>query len=209
MKELIERSRALRDTILRDPALLKDLSEAVASALAGKVELAADSVYVLAPKVYRRPIFRPEIYMTAIGRDLLGRIPFPGPLDPWVVHILEKDRIEVAAKRADPTPEPAAELREQILRNPPLFAELSEAIAAVLQRHGVALAPDETYGFEAVTLRRPIFSTEVATPTIPIPPPALAAWRAGDEPVPIRRWFEGIPAVEMLAALERLRLANA
>lgn len=219
MKELTERSRELQDTILRNPSLLKDLSERVAELLKGKVELPEDSVYLFMPKVYRRPLFLPEVYMMAVDLDRLPHGPwpkpgpFPGPLDPWLVHLLEKARIKDApipvshaAKQADPTPEPAGELHQQILANPTLFVTLSEGIAEVLARHGVSLGQDETYAFEAVTLRRPVFGGELATPVIPLPPPraTLAPWAA--TPIHLPRWYQGIPPVEMLVALERLRL---
>jgi hypothetical protein len=212
MKELTERSRELQDNILRNQALLRDLSERVAQVLKGQVELPEDTMYLFVPKVYRRPLFLPEVYMTAIDPDLFPwPQPFPGPLDPWIVHILEKERLPTAGKRADPTPEPATPLQAQILGNPALFVALSEGIAEVLARHGVTLGPDETYGFAAVTMRRPIFSGEVQSPVIPIPPPrpTLTRWRTwhgAQEQLRIPRWFEGIPVPELLVELDRMRL---
>nr|MCU0296526.1 hypothetical protein [Candidatus Nanopelagicales bacterium] len=70
MKELTERSRELQDNILRNQALLRDLSERVAQVLKGQVELPEDTMYLFVPKVYRRPLFLPEVYMTAIDPDL-------------------------------------------------------------------------------------------------------------------------------------------
>lgn len=212
MKELTERSRELQDTILRNQALLRDLSERIAQILKGQVELPEDSLYLFVPKVYRRPLFLPEVYMTAIDPDRLHwPRPFPGPLDPWIVHILEKERLPSAGKLAGPTPEPAAPLQTQILGNPALFVALSEGIAEVLVRHGVTLGPDETYGFAAVTMRRPIFRGEAETPTLPLPPPRQAPaqwhdWRAAQEQLRIPRWFEGVPVPELLVELEQMRL---
>lgn len=214
MKELTERSRALQETILRSKALLAELTERVAGVLKGRVELPEDKVYVFVPKVYRRPIFLPEIFMAAVDRGVItDRIGLAGPYDPWVIRVLDKQRIAFEVEKAAAATS-ALDLREQILADPALLAELSQAVAEVLQTHGVTLAADETYAFEAVTLRRPIFAGEVSSLPLPIPKPRraldrrFAAYAQQPEVDYIPRWFEGIPAPEMLAVLEQIRLTN-
>ncbi|NCA70800.1 MAG: hypothetical protein EOM91_11965 [Sphingobacteriia bacterium] len=208
MQELTERSRALRDDILRNQALLRDLSERIAQILKGQVKLPENTLYLFVPKVYRRPVFLPEVYMTAIDPDLFPwPQPFPGPLDPWIVHILEKERLPIADNQVDPTPQPATPLQTQILSQPALFVALSEGIAEVLARHGVNLAADETYGFEAMTMPRPTFRGEAQSPTLALASQAHGqARRLAWEQMRIPRWFEGIPKPELLAELDRMRL---
>jgi len=216
MKELRERSRALQEAILRNKALLAELTERVAGVLKGKVEVPEDQVYVLVPKVYRRPIFLPEVFMAAVDQgEIDDRIGLVGPYDPWVVKILDKQRIAFhSVEKGNADDAYAADLREQILADPALFSELSHTVAGVLQEHGIALAPDETYAFDTVTLRRPIFEGEVSATPFPLPKPSeasggrFAAYRRRPELELMPRWFEGIPAPEMLVVLERMRLTN-
>jgi hypothetical protein len=215
MKELRERSRALQETILRNKALLAELSERVADVLKGRVELPEDQVYVLVPKVYRRPIFLPEVFIAAVDQGVIeDRIGMVGPHDPWVVKILDKQRIAVQAVEKENAYASPADLREQILADPALFAELSNTVAEVLQKHGVTLAADETYAFDALTLRRPIFAGEVSATPLPLPKPPeasggrFAAYRRPQQVELMPPWFEGVPAPEMLVVLERMRLAG-
>jgi hypothetical protein len=214
MKELTERSRELQETILRNQALLAELTERVAGVLKGRVDLPEDKVYVFVPKVYRRPIFLPEVFMAAVDQGVIeDRIGLAGPYDPWVIKVLDKQRIAFDIEKAAAVAS-AEDLRGQILADPALLAELSQAVADVLQTHGVTLAADETYAFEAVTLRRPIFTGEVSSLPLPIPKlrraldRRFAAYAQQPGMAYIPRWFEGIPAAEMLAVLERMRLTN-
>ena len=182
MRELTERSLELRDTILRNRALLKDLTDRVAEVLAGKVELPEGTTYVFVPRVYRRPIFLPEIYVAATEQGVIrDRFGLAGPYDPWIVEILNQDRLELARK-TDPTPQPIKELRAQILGNPELLKGLSTAIAEVLDHHGVVLGAEETYGFDAVSVEQPVFAGQVSA--TPLPSPGLrCGWRA------VRKWL--------------------
>jgi hypothetical protein len=141
-------------------------------------------------------------------------IPFPGPLDPWLVKILERHRLNggAAAQPARPDPTQWKGLNAQILANPALLGELSTAIAEVLERHGLKLAADETYAFEAVTLEQPVFgglAAEYQPGRMPATARALAQDQVSALPTEVRqykRWWQGIPAPELLNALETARL---
>jgi hypothetical protein len=215
MRELTKRSQELQDSILRNQALLGELSERIAQVLDGKVKMPEDQAYVFVPRVYRRPLFLPEIFMAAVDTD---RFPFPrpepGPYDPWIVKILDKERLAVSPV-ADPDPTPWKDLREQILADRVLFADLSDAIAETLEKHGIALDADETYAFEAVMGPKPLFSSQLSALPIPLPRPrrglhpGMAAHAHVQQQVGVHfvtPWDKGIPAPEILVALERLRL---
>lgn len=215
MQELTERSQALQDAILHNPALLADLVERIAKVLKGKIELPEGSTYLFTPRVYRRPSFLPEIYMQpAADLTIPQPIPFPGPLDPWLVKILERHRLNGGElpQPAKPDPTPWQGLNAQILANPALLGALSTAIAEVLERHGQKLAADETYAFEAVTLEKPIFgglAAEYQPGKVPATARALAQEKATAPETELRlykRWWQGIPAPELLNALENARL---
>lgn len=214
MRELTKRSRALQDSILRNQALLGELSERIAQVLDGRVELPQDQAYVFVPRVYRRPLFLPEIFMAAVDTD---RFPFPrpmpGPYDPWIVKILDKERLTLS-QVAGPDPTPWKDLRAQILADRVLFADLSDAIAETLEKHGIALDADETYAFEAVMGAKPLFSSQLSATPLPLPKPrrglhpgmAAHAQAQQVEVDFVTPWDKGIPAPEILVALERLRL---
>jgi len=229
MKEIRNRSDELQQTILGSPALLKALSEKVAAVLGDRVELPDDTTYVFVPKVYSRPTFWPEVYATGSKLEV---IPFggAGPLDPEIAKVMDQERITYQTQQepgTDPTPwklgpDPVpwrSALRRAILRSPELFMQLSESMAAVLAEHGVTFARDETFAFVPVLVKKPVFAGEMAaSPTLPLPPPRLAARFAvhagwahhhADEFV----WefdpgviIDGIPAPEILQALEQQRI---
>lgn len=207
MKELTERSQALQDTILHNPALLAELVKRVADVLRGKVQLPEGSTYLFTPKVFRRPSFLPEIFMQPATEATIPRpVPLPGPMDPWLVKILERQRL-VSGEEAKPDPTPWKDLNAQILGSPALLGELSTAIAEVLERHAIKLAADETYAFEAVTLERPIFGGLAAEyQPSRIAATGLAAEAQATNRPPVWRWWQGIPAPELLVALDQLRL---
>jgi len=62
MEEKIEKSEVLRDRIIKDEKLLKDLSETISGILKGKVKLEDDETFAFVPLVYNRPVFMPEIF---------------------------------------------------------------------------------------------------------------------------------------------------
>jgi hypothetical protein len=211
MKELKERSRALAETISRDPALLGELSERIHQVLKDKVSLPEDQVYCFVPRVYRRPLFLPEVFVAAAEEaHVIDPGVFPGPLDPWVVTILDAQRL-AGGEAMKPQPVPWHVLRDQILADQALLGELSQAISKVLAAHGVTLNADETFAFEARTLRRPLFASQVSSLPLPIPGPGTPRVpRTVDigryQTAFLPPWFEGVPPPEMLALLERTRL---
>ena len=217
MKMIPKRSEELRQSILGSPALLKALSEKVADVLGDSVALPENTTYVFVPRVYSRPTFWPEVYATASVRE---RIPFggAGPLDPEIAKVMDQERITYQSKE-EPDPEPwRSRLRKEILRSPQLFMQLSQVMAKVLAEHGITFARDETFAFVPVLVKKPVFAGELATPTIPLPPPRLAAMFS------VHSWWErhhaeefewefdpgviidGIPAPEILLALEKQRI---
>ena len=68
MKENLRNSSELRDRIIRDKELLRDLSEKIAEILKGKVEIGEDETYTFVPFVYEKPIFAPEIFAGPVQR---------------------------------------------------------------------------------------------------------------------------------------------
>jgi hypothetical protein len=153
MQEKIERSEELRDRIIKDEKLLRDLSEAMAGILKGRVKLEEDETFAFVPLVYKKPVFAPEIFTS---EDAIEKIPFgrAGPLDPDILGVLEKFRL----RNDDPVP--IKTLREQILGNRALLNELSVGISKVLMQHGVAFETDETYAFLPVVFKKPVFTPE-------------------------------------------------
>jgi hypothetical protein len=212
MKELKERSLALAETILRNPALLGELSARIHQVLKDKVDLPEDQVYCFVPRVYRRPLFLPEVFIAAAeDADIFDPGVFPGPLDPWVVKVLDAQRLAGAEARR-PQPDPWHALRDRILADRDLLGELSEAISQVLTAHGVTLNADETFAFEARTMPRPLFTSQISATPIPLPGPArmphiprvLEVIRDSGTWIP--GWTGGVPPPDMLAVLERMRL---
>lgn len=173
MEEKIEKSKELRDRIIKDEKLLKDLSETISGILKGKVKLEDDETFAFAPLVYKKPIFMPEIFTSedAIGQKIPS-FGIAGPLDPDILGVLEKYRV----RDDDPVP---ITFREQILSNKALLNELSVGISKVFRAHGVAFENDETYAFIPVVFKKPVFTPE------PIP------WK----PVVIRAFADASPVM--------------
>ena len=159
MQEKIERSEELRDRIIKDEKLLRDLSETISGILKGNVKLEEDETYAFVPLVYKKPVFMPEIFTSedAIGQKIPS-FGIAGPYDPDILGVLEKYRIW------DDDPVPIIKsLRKQILGNKVLLKELSEGISKVLTEHGVAFENDETYAFLPVVFKKPVFGHELFT----------------------------------------------
>ena len=154
MEEKIERSEELRDRIIKDEKLLRDLSETISGILKGKVKLEEDETFAFVPLVYKKPIFAPEIFTSEDAIEKIPSFGIAGPYDPDILVVLERYRIR------DDDPVPIKSLREQILGNRALLKELSEGISKVLMQHGVAFETDETYAFLPVVFRKPVFSPE-------------------------------------------------
>jgi len=154
MEEKVERSEELRDRIIKDEKLLRDLSETISGILKGKVKLEEDETFAFVPLVYKKPIFAPEIFTSEDAIEKIPSFGIAGPYDPDILVVLERYRIR------DDDPVPIKSLREQILGNRALLKELSEGISKVLMQHGVAFETDETYAFLPVVFRKPVFSPE-------------------------------------------------
>lgn len=222
MKVLPKRSEELQQAIVRNQKLLDNLSNRIAEVLKENgIKLADDYTYVFVPQVYRKPVFRPEIYIAASSR-----IPFPpigvaGPLDPQFAVIINKDRISKATINA-PVSEPGLpSLRKDILKNPDLFLALSESIAEIFSKHNIKFSVDETFAFIPLVVEKPFFEGQLtADESLPIKS-AHSLLRAGMD----KNWpqlqvesfdwdsifdpgviIDGIPAPEILVALERQRI---
>jgi hypothetical protein len=204
MEEKIERSEELRDRIIRDAKLLRDLSETISKILEEKVKIEDDETYAFVPLVYKKPIFAPEIFTSVVP---IEKIPFggAGPLDPEIAVVVEKSRL-----MDDPIPL-VRPLREQILRNKALLKELSEGISKVLMKHGVTFETDETYAFMPVVFKKAIFGPELfASSPVPQPVPAPVASlvmlgpqpEPPDRPTPIAR-ISTIALIEKYGILPR------
>ena len=222
MRDKIEDSRELRDRILRDKELLRDLSEKIAEILKGKVELGEDEAYTFVPFVYEKPVFAPEIFTGPVRRVRKTELPpwwwpwwWKGLPAPEILQHLEKYRVT-----EKPTPELDMSLGEQIIRNKELLGELSEGVSSVLKEHGVAISEDVTYVFSPIVYKKPTFAHEMfmdVKPSMfasmvaagPTPEPAIAsatALRASESAsMRIVTPIDGIPAPELLYALDKLR----
>lgn len=227
MKEKIEDSREFRGRILRDKKLLRDLSEKIAEILNGKVEIGKDEAYTFVPFVYEKTVFAPEIFAGPVRR--VGKMELPPWWWPWwwiglpapeILGILEKYRV------TELTPELDMSLGEQIISNKELLGELSEGVSSVLKEHGVAISEDVMYVFSPIVYKKPTFAHEMfmsvspskfapmvfADPfkAIPITVPEPARWLWASAvytpliPLPPPTPIDGIPAPELLYALEKL-----
>jgi len=216
MKEKIEDSEELRDRIIRDEKLLRDLSEKIAEILKGKVEIGEDEAYTFVPFVYEKPVFAPEIFTGPVRR--VGKTErlswwWIGLPAPEILQHLEKYRV------TELTPEPGMPLGEQIIGNKELLRELSVGVSSVLKAHGVAISDDVMYVFSPIVYKKPTFAHEMFmsvspskfAPMVfadPTPEPARWLWASAVYtpviPLPPPTPIDGIPAPELLYALEKL-----
>lgn len=227
MREKIETSKELRDRIVRDERLQRDLSEKVAEILKGRVKIGKEETYTFVPLVYEKPVFAPEILagpanvaasrMYATG--LKYRYIWPwwiGLPAPEFLRILEKLRLW----ETDPTPQPAIPLGGQIVRNRDLLRDLAEGVSDVLNAHGVVISEDVMYVFSPMVYRKPIFAHELFmgvhaaefAPEMlagPTPEPSAEAATKLMAVESASMWhiigpIDGIPAPEIFYALEKL-----
>ena len=179
MEEKIERSEELRDNIIKNEKLLRDLSETVSRILKGKVKLKDDETFAFVPLVYKKPVFMPEIFASVDSIAMIPPYGIAGPLDPDFLEILEEFRV----KYDDPIP--ITSLREQILSNKELLNELSISILEVLREHRVVFESDETYAFMPFVFKKPIFGPELfASSPVPQPVPCASLVMLGPQPEP-------------------------
>ncbi len=199
MQEMIERSEELRNRIIKDEKLLKDLSDTISKILKGKVKLEDDETFAFVPLVYKKPIFMPEIFTSY--EATIEKIPsfgIAGPLDPDVLGVLEKFRVR------DDDPVPITTLREQILSNKALLNELSVGISKVFRAHGVAFESDETYAFLPVVFKKALFGPELFSSVMispqPEPPLRISLSSVKISPLPIPpKWYR----VSTIALIEK------
>jgi hypothetical protein len=223
MKEKIENSEELRDRIVRDEKLLSDLSEKISELLHGKVEIGEDEAYTFVPFVFKKPVFAPEVLLgpSMLDNDHLWWWWVGLPV-PELLEALEQYRVN------EFTPKPGMPLAKQIIGNRELFHELSECVSSVLNEHGVVISEDVMYVFSPIVYKKPIFAPEMlmsVTPSqfvtimsgdqikaTPISIPGPAKWVLASEvyspviPLPPPTPIDGIPAPELLYALDRFRL---
>ena len=207
MKLIADRTEELQQGILRNPSLLKELSQTVAKVIGEKIALPTDTTYVFVPRVYSRPTFWPEVYAMA---SVLEHIPFggAGPIDPQIAKYLEKDRMAHHATKDSTSESNPTSMREDILKNPKLFMPLSEAIAKVLANHNVTFKANETFSFIPVVVKKPIFNGQV---TAVAPLAENSIWELNhteelDVVLDPGIIINGIPAPDLLVALEQQRI---
>lgn len=223
MKEKIENSEELRDRIVRDAKLLSDLSEKISEILHGKVEIGEDEAYTFVPFVFKKPVFAPEVLLGPNMREN-DRLPWWGWVGipvPELLEALEQYRVN------EFTPKPGMPLAKQIIGNRELFHELSECVSSILNEHGVVISEDVMYVFSPIVYKKPIFAPEMLMSVVPqfltfmpgdqikatpISIPRPAKWLLASEvyspqiPLPPPTPIDGIPAPELLYALDRFRL---
>ncbi|MGE5239040.1 MAG: hypothetical protein ACM3ON_09580 [Chloroflexota bacterium] len=161
-------------------------------------------------------------------------IPQCGGLDPITLRILERMRIWERSAADDPLPPPTsgAQLIDRIVGSPKLMKDFSDAVFGVLEKSGITFKENEGCVFTPFVFETPAFAQKVGVarnilevrgfgPQVfadPIPDP----WKVAIRPRPLpglmeigrRRtvgvivppwWFIGIPAPEVLRALDVLR----
>ena len=159
-------------------------------------------------------------------------LPQCGPLDPVTLRVLEKMRITEKIELSDSNPLPASEaLITQIVGNKDLLSELSKSVFSVLEKNGIAFKENEGCVFTPYVFETPIFAQKVGAaessahirgfgPQVysdPTPQPNIAIkarpfpgiietlnWHTVGVIVD-RWWWIGIPAPEMLRALDVMR----
>ena len=216
MREKIETSKELRDRIVRDERLQRDLSEKVAEILKERVKIGEGAAYTFVPIVYEKLVFAPEMLagpanvaasrMYATGLKYQHRWPWwIGLPAPEFLHILEKLRL----RETNPTPELSIPLGEQIVRNTDLLRDLAEGVSEILNKHGVVVSEDVMYIFSPMVYKKPIFVHELfmGVHVSEFAPEMLAATKLlaveSTSMWPIVGPIDGIPAPEIFCALEK------
>jgi len=164
-------------------------------------------------------------------------IPQCGGLDPITLKILEKMRIWESSVADAPIPvSTSAQLIDRIVGSPKLMKDFSDAVFDVLQQNGITFKENEGCVFTPFVFETPTFAQKVGVarnilevrgfgPQVyadPTPEPAMVTIRPRPLPglIEIGRkrtvgvihppwWFIGIPAPEVLRALDVLRQVEA
>jgi hypothetical protein len=160
-------------------------------------------------------------------------IPQCGGLDPITLKILEKMRMWEKPVADDPIPVgTSAQLIDRIVGSPKLMKDFSDTVFGVLEKNGITFKENEGCVFTPFVFETPAFAQKVGVarnilevrgfgPQVyadPTPEPAMVAIRPRPLPglIEIGRrrtvgviyppwWFIGIPAPEVLRALDVLR----
>ncbi len=161
-------------------------------------------------------------------------IPKCGPMDPFSLKILERLRIRTKVSD-DPIPiKTSDQLMRRIVGNGKLMRTLSEGIFEILRGNGIKFNKREGCVFTPVVFQAPVYAQKVGTaakfseirgfgPQVyagddPTPEPAAVAMKPFPGIIEMQRgrtllpgviidrwWWIGIPAPELLEALQRLR----
>lgn len=159
-------------------------------------------------------------------------LPECGGMDPLTLRKLEKFRIlDVISDDPIPVVAPSAGLIKKIVGNRELLTDFSESIFGILEKHGITFKENEGCVFTPVVFETPIFAQKVAVaertqqirgfgPQVYADPTPEPAVRAKLRPLPgiivapwgptvgiiwPPWWWIGIPAPEMLRALDIMR----
>lgn len=161
-------------------------------------------------------------------------IPQCGPMDPFSLKILERLRIRTKVSD-DPIPiKSSDQLMRKIVGNRQLMRTLSEGIFKILQESGIKFNKHEGCVFTPVVFQAPVYAQKVGEaakfseipgfgPQLyagadPTPEPAVTALKPFPGIIEMQRgqillpgviidrwWWIGIPAPELLEALQRIR----
>jgi len=158
-------------------------------------------------------------------------IPECGGMDPITLKVLEKYRMSERLIADDPVPITSAGLIKRIVGNIELLGELSASIFGILKENGISFKENEGCVFTPVIFETPVYAQKVGAATTPEqlhgfgpqvyadPTPEPAA-RLKLKPLPgiidtpwgptvgiiiHCWWWIGIPAPEMLRALDVMR----
>lgn len=157
------------------------------------------------------------------------RTPLCGPLNPEVLDILDKIRIaDVKRLKADKI-RTSDDLIRRILGDAGLMSDLSRSIFKILNEYGIKLAADEGCVFVPKLFNPPVYAQKISSEAViaefdpaifagPTPQPAISLklkrslagiidfpWGHTPGIIDWPRWRVGIPAPDLLVALDKLR----
>lgn len=165
----------------------------------------------------------------AAARVPLHCIPYCGGIDPRTLSVLEDFRVKEDLDDPVPIIRTSESFIKQIVGNTELLNEFSNSVFEILEGRGIKFEENEGCVFTPVVFETPIFAQKVAVaeqsqqirgfgPQIyadPTPEPAImvrpfpgiieAPWGPTPGVIIDRWWWIGIPAPEMLRALDVMR----